>query len=206
LTRGESSCRDKTSLRVHISGRYCGYSLRGGCSGKDLPSALVSASIMETTTNPDETLTGSAAAEPTPALADAEAAAAATEVSPTADEVEGRGEPLLTLIEQGDIDAPERPLAWTEWTRWRSASGQRPRVAGAFTLRESRLWRTTMEALFGLDWRRQLALPQQSVPPSTSGSACRVYGERSPTTGRWGREDVSPTTGRFGREGSRRQS
>ncbi len=82
---------------------------------------------METTTNPDETLASSAAAELTAAPDDAEAAAAANEVSPTADEVESRGEPLLALVEQGEIDAPEHPLAWTEWTRWRSSSGQRPR-------------------------------------------------------------------------------
>jgi hypothetical protein len=106
-------------------------------------------------------------AQPPPALGDAGAAAAAAEVSPTADEVEGRGEPLLELIERGDIDAPEQPLAWTAWTRWRSLTGQRPRSAGAFTQRESRLWRPTMEALFGAEWRQQLqlALPQQAAPP-----------------------------------------
>ena len=100
---------------------------------------------------------------PAPALMDADAAAAAAEVSPTADEVEGRGEPLLELIERGEIDAPEQPLAWTAWTRWRSLSGQRPRSAGAFSQRESRLWRTTMEALFGPEWRQQLALPQPAA-------------------------------------------
>ncbi len=101
-----------------------------------------------------------------PALGDAGAAAAAAEVSPTADEVEGRGEPLLELIERGDIDAPEHPLAWTAWTRWRYLTGQRPRSVGAFTQKESRLWRTTMDALFGADLRQQLqlALPPRAAP------------------------------------------
>ena len=110
-----------------------------------------------TETDPDDT-------PPAPALADAGvAAAAAAEVSPTADEVEGRGEPLLALIERGEIDAPEQPLAWTAWTRWRSLSGQRPRSAVAFSQTESRLWRTTMEALFGAEWRQHVPQPQPAA-------------------------------------------
>ena len=116
--------------------------------------------------NPDHYAPAPPALEDAGAAAAAAVAAAAAEVSPTADEVEGRGEPLLELIERGDIDAPEHPLAWTAWTRWRSLTGQRPRSVGAFTQKESRLWRTTMEALFGADWRQQLqlALPPRAAP------------------------------------------
>ena len=83
--------------------------------------------------------------------------------SPTADELEGSPLPLLDLIEQGDIDPPEAPLSWSDWTLWRSGEGRRPRTARNISQRESRLWRAVMVALFGGDWQQQVAAARRDA-------------------------------------------
>jgi hypothetical protein len=92
--------------------------------------------------------------------------AAAVE-SPTADEVEGETLPLLELLERGVIEPPEAPYSWTNWVRWRAAAGARPEGTPAFSQRESRLWRTTMQALFGVEWR-------QAIPPIPAAEAAAL--------------------------------
>ena len=78
-------------------------------------------------------------------------------LSPTADEVHGSTLSLVEMINRGDIEPPENPFTWMEWTQWRAAEGSRPRLTGAFSKRESRLWRTTMASLFGEGWNAELA-------------------------------------------------
>ena len=81
------------------------------------------------------------------------------------------GHPDLTLLEaiQSGVVSDPGLLGWNEWERWRVQEvdgGLRPTmlVDGVATDNrfESTLWRSTMEALHGSDWR--MALADRDVP------------------------------------------
>lgn len=96
--------------------------------------------------------------------------------SPTADEVEGSHQPLLQLVEVGEIESPEAPLTWTEWRTWRPGAGRRPRSTLPTSSREGRLWRQTMAGLFGDDWQRLIRGARHSAPAPPSAGASEVPG------------------------------
>ena len=108
-------------------------------------------------------------------------------ISPTADEVQGSALPLVEAINRGEIEPPERPLAWQEWTTWRAAAGARPRQTSACSQKESRLWKTTMSSLFGEDWRAELATARALAVEHASRSPDRRGGASTPS------EEVSPS-------------
>ena len=64
-----------------------------------------SSTAMMYSLSPDDNATG--------AIEDAEG----TTLSPTADEVQGHTLPLVEMINRGDIEPPDHPLSWVEWTQ-----------------------------------------------------------------------------------------
>ena len=119
-------------------------------------------------------------------------------LSPTADEVEGSQLPLVTLLETGVIEPLEFPLSWSQWRSWRFREGRRPRDQLPTTSRESRLWRQTMEYLFGANWQAEVraggahAAAERPIAPTraavqviaaTNGQDRRVWRSSSPPRG-----------------------
>jgi hypothetical protein len=76
---------------------------------------------------------------------------------------------LLELILAGQVEEPG-PLSWKRFQSWRSGAGGRPTTRGGDThsltpAEESRIWRATMEALYG--W---IPREGQTEPPSELGN------------------------------------
>ena len=90
------------------------------------------------------------------AAAEADPGAAAAPVAPAAEVADFEGS-LLEAVAEGHVQAPEGPLTFRGWIRWRAGAGRRHRAAPPVASSESGLWRSTMLALFGEDWRAGMA-------------------------------------------------
>ena len=93
---------------------------------------------------------------------------------------------LLEAIEEGIVPRPGL-LTYQDWNSWRARDGQRPskRRHGddertTTTAEEAQLWRTVMEALYGPEWKDQLAVAGGALEETEEEE--EEEEERPPTT------------------------
>ena len=68
---------------------------------------------------------------------------------------------LAEVLADGSVAAPDL-VGFNDWQKWRKSSGTRPVVArgdpkSTTSAQEVLLWKSTMEELFGDEWRGDLA-------------------------------------------------
>ena len=100
------------------------------------------------------------------------------------------GLPGVSLLEAMRTDLIEplpAPLFWNDWQRWCRLDGLRPAYPADPEARrimnnaEPALWKATMEACFGLDWRSQIpADPAAVAAPPSPPPAPRLAAGESP--------------------------
>ena len=95
---------------------------------------------------------------------------------------------LLEAIEEGIVPRPGL-LTYQDWNSWRARDGQRPskRRHGddertTTTAEEAQLWRTVMEALYGPEWKDQLAVAGGALEETEEEEEEEEEEERLPTT------------------------
>ena len=88
---------------------------------------------------------------------------------------------LLDAIQNGTVPEPGL-LHWNEWEKWRSTVGLRPTVKNDGVTTDNRyeaeLWKSTMVALYGEQWRT--ALLDRDLPTLGSGPSLVPTGPAQP--------------------------
>ena len=99
-------------------------------------------------------------------------------------EVSGTNASLAACITDGSVPKPKL-LDWQDWLKWRKGPGMRPRrdrgdPDTTALKQESVLWRSTMQRLYGEDWRALLE-EQQAAEEEGEGADVEsvIGGERS---------------------------
>ena len=179
--------------------------LGGGGEQEVLPGAVGAApSGAEDAGGADAGAPGVAAGGAAAAGAAAEAEAAGAPLAAGV-EVEGFDGSLLEAIAEGLVPSPP-VMQFGAWVRWRAFEGRRLRTAEAIASSEAALWRDTMEAVHGENWRaamrtrRATVAPAVEPPPSPRAGGALALAALIDTPPR-GAGNASDATGAFS-EGS----